>query len=185
MTHLTQQPSRRGWLPWEFSIFLSRFFFLSLLPLSFSSRESRTPSSTINCFALYISKTAENKRERRLGEEIKDAASLSLRSPCFAGGLGQLRRVGEADEGAGVGGRRRGQPLHSGHGPGHADVQANSYCQGNGRPGGAGVSCFTPTYVTAQCTQQANRVLRGGRTYCWFFMDIHGHQPYYFHIIVA
>lgn len=56
-----------------------------------------------------------------------------------AGGLSQLRRVGEADEGTEVGGRRHGQPLHAGHGPGHADVQANSDRQGNGGAGGLGV----------------------------------------------
>lgn len=44
---------------------LSRFFFHPLpLFLSLSSRESRTPSSTINCFALYISKTVANNSGR-------------------------------------------------------------------------------------------------------------------------
>lgn len=69
-------------------------------------------------------------------EEIKDAASLVFALSLLAGGLRQLCRVGETDEGDGVGGRRHGQPLHSSHEPGHTDVQANSYCQGNGRPRG-------------------------------------------------
>lgn len=54
----------------------------------------------------------------------------------LAGGLSQLRRVGKADEGTWVGGGHHRQPLHSGLEPGHTDVQANSYCQGNGRYGG-------------------------------------------------
>lgn len=84
-------------------------------------------------------------------EEMKDATSPSLPLSLLAGGLGQLRRVGETDEGTGVGGRRHGQPLHSGHGPGHTDVQANSYCQGNGRPGGAGVDLVLPQPVSLYC----------------------------------
>lgn len=59
------------------------FFPLSLviLFLSFASRKSRTPHSTINCFALYISITEENRRQRRVDEELQDVASLSL---CFS-----------------------------------------------------------------------------------------------------
>lgn len=55
---------------------------------------------------------------------------LSLR----AGGLGQFRGMGAADEGTGVRGRRHRKPLYRGHEPGYTDVQTNCYFQGNEGP---------------------------------------------------
>lgn len=57
----------------------------------------------------------------------------------LAGGLSHLRRVGDSDERTPVQGRDHRKPLHSGHGTGHTDVQANSCGQGNERPSGGGV----------------------------------------------
>lgn len=57
----------------------------------------------------------------------------------LAGGLSHLRRVGDSDERPAVRGRGHRKPLHSGHGTGHTDVQANSCGQGNERPTCVGV----------------------------------------------
>lgn len=60
---------------------------------------------------------------------------------CFplAGGLSQLCRVGEADERTQIRARDHRKPLHSGHGIGHTNVQANSCGQGNERPSCGGM----------------------------------------------
>lgn len=180
MTHLTQQPSRRGWLPWEFSIFLSRFFFFLSLFLSFSSRESRTPSSTINCFALYISKTVENKRERRLGEEIEDAASLSLRSPCLQEASASFAEWERLMKGLGSGVIATDNPFTQVMGLVTQMYKQTAIAKVMGDQVVWSISCFTSTYVIISRLSVDKHIVGFA-----LFMDFHGHRPYHLNILAV
>lgn len=127
MTHLTQQPSQRGWHPWEFSLFLSFFFTFLSLPGKVGH------PATLLIVLPFISpkkKTAERERWRNKGHSLTVFA-LSL----LTGGRSQFCHMGEID------GQEARQP-HWSREHDYTDVQTNICSQGNGRASGVEVGVY-------------------------------------------
>lgn len=64
------------------------FFFFSPSFFLFLPGKVGHPAALLIVLPFISQNSRENKSEKRVGEEVEDAASLSLPSPYFAGGLG-------------------------------------------------------------------------------------------------